>query len=294
MSQLLGDIVTKLTWALVGAVGLILLGLAGLTLFNPLILKLGLRNVPRRRSQAALIVLGLTLSTIIITSSLTTGDTLQYSVRRHAIDAYGEIDEVLAPPLLANLLSLTNNQDNTTSDGGADALAGLLGGQDIFSLLDTGLPGIPVARYEELRRGAADEPLLDKLAPAIVFPTIVRDVSTGQGEPMGFIFAVDDEYDTQFGLRTVQGQPAPMAVLRPGASNIFQLASDLVAGAMKTAAEGAWGTSNSLTLREPWPVVLAASRSDNPPTAPFLKPLPASRPPLPPPRPTQRSQAPRP
>ena len=129
------------------------------------------------------------------------------------------------------------------SPGGssADQFARLLGSEDVFSLLDTGLPGIPVARYEELRQQAASEPLIDKLAPAIVFPTIIRNVSTGQGEPFGFIFAVDDQYDRQFGLHTVQGQPVTMASLRPGAGNIFQLASNLFATASKTAAGyGPW------------------------------------------------------
>ena len=237
MNQALGEIIPRLTWALAGAVGLILLGLAGLALFRPIIVKLGLRNVPRRRSQSALIVLGLTLSTIIITASLATGDTLQYSVREHAVDAYGEIDEVLAPPLLSSIVSLTDQQSSTSQGGSsADQFARLLGSKDLFSLLDTGLPGIPVARYEELRQQAAQEPLIDKLAPAIVFPTIIRNVSTGQGEPFGFIFAVDDQYDGPFGLHTVQGQPVTMAALRPGAGSVFQLASNLFATASQTAA----------------------------------------------------------
>ena len=237
VNQALGEIIPRLTWALAGAVGLILLGLAGLALFRPIIIKLGLRNVPRRRSQSALIVLGLTLSTIIITASLATGDTLQYSVREHAVDAYGEIDEVLAPPLLSSIVSLTDQQSSTTQGGSsADQFARLLGSKDLFSLLDTGLPGIPVARYEELRQQAAQEPLIDKLAPAIVFPTIIRNVSTGQGEPFGFIFAVDDQYDGPFGLHTVQGQPVTMAALRPGAGSVFQLASNLFVTASQTAA----------------------------------------------------------
>lgn len=237
MNQALGEIIPKLTWALAGAVSLILLGLAGLALFRPIIVKLGLRNVPRRRSQSALIVLGLTLSTVIITASLATGDTLQYSVRQHAVDAYGEIDEVLAPPLLSNIISLTGEQGSTTqASSSADQLARLLGSDDIFSLLDTGLPGIPVARYEELRQQAAQEPLIDKLAPAIVFPTIIRNVSTGQGEPFGFIFAVDDQYDGPFGLHTVEGQPVTMVGLRPGAGSLFQQAANLFATAGQTAA----------------------------------------------------------
>jgi hypothetical protein len=32
------------------------------------------------------------------------------------------------------------------------------------------------------------------VAGAIVFPTIIRNVNTGQSEPLGFIFAVDDDY----------------------------------------------------------------------------------------------------
>ncbi|MEZ4836843.1 MAG: hypothetical protein R2873_33430 [Caldilineaceae bacterium] len=41
-----------------------------------------------------------------------------------------------------------------------------------------------------------DEPLIDSVAPAIVFPTIIRNTTTtGQGEPLGFIFAVDGYYD---------------------------------------------------------------------------------------------------
>ena len=121
MNQVLGEIIPRLTWALAGAVGLILLGLAGMALLRPIIVKLGLRNVPRRRSQSALIVLGLTLSTVIITASLATGDTLQYSVREHAVDAYGEIDEVLAPPLLSSIISLTGEQ-NSASQGNLSSL----------------------------------------------------------------------------------------------------------------------------------------------------------------------------
>ena len=245
MNQVLSEIIPRLTWALAGAVGLILLGLAGLALLRPIIVKLGLRNVPRRRSQSALIVLGLTLSTIIITASLATGDTLQYSVRQHAVDAYGEIDEVLAPPLLSGLISLTNSQSSTpqgggnvtSQGGGADQIARLLGSQDIFSLLDTGLPGIPVSRYEELRRQASQEPLIDKTAPAIVFPTIIRNVSTGQGEPFGFIFAVDDQYDGPFGLHTVEGQPVTMGGLRAGAGSLFQQTANLLTAAGQGAAD---------------------------------------------------------
>ena len=55
---------------------------------------------------------------------------------------------------------------------------------------------------------AEAEPLIDGVSGSILFPTIIRDVSSGQGEPFGFIFAVDNDYDEQFGLVTVDGDRA--------------------------------------------------------------------------------------
>ena len=43
----------------------------------------------------------------------------------------------------------------------------------------------------------------------------------GQSEPLGFIFAVDESYDTGFGLHDVEGAPAHTADLRPGVGDVF-------------------------------------------------------------------------
>jgi ABC-type antimicrobial peptide transport system permease subunit len=67
------------------------------------------------------------------------------------------------------------------------------------------------------------------VAGSIVFPTIIRNVSSGQSEPLGFIFAVDDAYTSDFGLTNVAGQPLTMDALRPGIGNIFLQASNLFA-----------------------------------------------------------------
>ncbi len=222
---------------LLSAVALALLYLIVLGLRNRTIAVLGVRNIPRRRSQSALIILGLTLSTIIIVSALSIGDTLSYSVRRHAIDAYGAIDQVISPPLLATLAGFITNAE----DGGdpADALAdselsGVLNGDplSILGLLQKGLPGISEARYAQLRDQARADPataaLVDGLAPSIAFPTIIRDRTSGQGVPLGFIVAVNHEYDEQFGLTTVDGKPVQMEDLRTGVGNIFGQASNLL------------------------------------------------------------------
>ena len=226
------------TWAigLLAAVALVLLTLVVMGLRNRTIAKLGLRNIPRRRSQSALIILGLTLSTIIIVSALSIGDTLSYSVRRHAINAYGTIDQVISPPLLSALAGLATNA--AEGDNPADALAGselsgLLEGDllSILGLLQEGLPGISEERYAQLRDQAQADPataaVVDGLAPSIAFPTIIRDRTSGQGIPLGFIVAVNNEYDEQFGLTTVDGEPVQMEDLRTGVGNIFAQASNL-------------------------------------------------------------------
>ncbi|MCB9151595.1 MAG: FtsX-like permease family protein [Caldilineaceae bacterium] len=211
---------------LLAALAVVLLILAAISLRQPLLAKLGARNIPRRPTQSVLIVLGLTLSTIIIMTSLSTGDTLNYSVQAQAVEAYGDIDEVLSPPILATLTQLGVNPDASSEDATqSDLLEG--GATSILSLLEKGLPGIDMARYDELRTRVESEPLIDGVAPSIIFPTIIRDNSSGQGEPFGFIFAVDEQYPAQFGLLTVEGEAVDVAGLRPGAGNFFETATQL-------------------------------------------------------------------
>ncbi len=213
---------------------LLFLFLAGLR--QPVMAKLGMRSIPRRPTQSILIVFGLTLSTIIIVSALAIGDTLNNSVQWHAIKSYGKIDEIVAPPLLATFAQLAGGEDSTFGSqetgepaSAAGALAAQLGQENaglanVLRLLDQGLPGIDYAAYEQLRDRVQQEPLADGVAASIVFPTIIRNTTTGQGEPLGFIMAVDDEYTRGFGLHSVDGQTVTMERLRPGVGNIFVLA----------------------------------------------------------------------
>ena len=216
--------------------GLALLYVLLLGLRRRIFFKMGLRNITRRPAQTALIVLGLTLSTVIIVSALSIGDTLTYSVRRHTVDAYGEIDQVISPPLLSALAGLfTAAEDGgDTADVLADSeLSGLLEGDllSIVGLLQKGLPGISEERYAQLRDQAWADPataaVVDGLAPSIAFPTIIRDRTSGQGIPLGFIVAVNNEYGEQFGLTSIAGEPVEMEDLRTGVGNIFAQASNL-------------------------------------------------------------------
>ena len=66
-----------------------------LALRNPVMFKNGLRNIPRRKSQTTLIVVGLMLSTVIITAAFSIGDTLTRSVTSEAYSTLGPVDELV-------------------------------------------------------------------------------------------------------------------------------------------------------------------------------------------------------
>ncbi|MDE0631592.1 MAG: FtsX-like permease family protein [Caldilineaceae bacterium] len=248
MSSFLNSVALYLAVAL----GLILAGAALISLRNPIIGKLGIRNIPRRPTQSALIVFGLTLSTMIIVSALSLGDTLDNTVRRQTIDAYGQIDQVVSPPFLMDLTQLadggTIDPDGASSPESAALLNALTGGDinALIAILEEGLPGITEERKAQLQEDAASYPLIDGVAGSILFPTIIRNVNTGQGEPLGFIFAVDEGYDTGFGLHDIDGEPVRTADLRDGIGDVFV---DLV-GLWEQSGETAEAIGTAMGLEE--------------------------------------------
>src|SRR3990172_3486074 len=79
---------------------LFLLGIASCTVLwiflrNRIIFMMGLRNIPRRTAQTVLIIVGLMLSTVIVTAAFTTGDTVDYSVTKETYDLFGHADIIL-------------------------------------------------------------------------------------------------------------------------------------------------------------------------------------------------------
>ena len=62
-----------------------------LALRNRIMLRLGLRPIPRRPGKSTLIVIGVMLSTVIMAAAFGTGDT----IRSGALTALAEIDEII-------------------------------------------------------------------------------------------------------------------------------------------------------------------------------------------------------
>ena len=128
---------------IVGAVGL-------LALLNRIVLKIGLRNIPRRPAQTSLIVVGLMLSTLIISSALGTGDTINHSIRNEVTKGLGEIDEIL-----------------TSAVG------------DSFGLTGSS-PYFPTGTLDDLRTQLSDDDRIDGLMPIIAERAPVSNPATGE------------------------------------------------------------------------------------------------------------------
>lgn len=132
MEKLFGLEMATIAGVLSTLLVLVIISLALLAWRRPVFFKLGLRPIPRRRAQSILIVIGLMLATLIITSAFVTGDTLSHSIRSVAIEGMGEIDEVIQ-----------------VSSGSVVS------------------PYFKLARYESLAAQLAGYALVDRLLPAI-------------------------------------------------------------------------------------------------------------------------------
>ncbi|HEX5166397.1 MAG TPA: ABC transporter permease, partial [Thermomicrobiales bacterium] len=146
-------------------------GSAMLFVRNRVIFKLGVRNLPRRPSQTLLIVIGLMLSTLIISAAFTIGDTTHHSIRSEVLDVLGPADE---------LVVLSSGSDDETA-------AALTGGQ------------IPEHIASELNAALGDNPDVDGIVPILGEPVPVINLRTKLSEPSLLMTGVDPVAVESFG-----------------------------------------------------------------------------------------------
>ncbi len=166
MNELFGIPVDTLLTILTVALALALGTLAILALRNRILLKLAVRSAARRPGRSALIVVGLMLGTAIIASALTTGDTMNHTVRATAVDALGATDETVAPR------------------GAVDDIPGALGAA-------TGAGWIDERTADVVKSSLASSDLADGVTGAIVDQVSVQAPTTRQSEPSVVLFAAD-------------------------------------------------------------------------------------------------------
>lgn len=96
MDSLFGVPLTSILIGLLTLLGLSLAVVGWVWVRQPILFHMGIRNLGRRPAQTALIVVGLMLSTLIISAAFATGDTVGYSITNAAYDSFEEIDIAVA------------------------------------------------------------------------------------------------------------------------------------------------------------------------------------------------------
>ncbi len=170
----------------------------GLALGNRLFFKMGLRNIPRRRAQTILVVVGLMLSTVIITSAFSTGDTVSYSIRNATIQNLGYIDE-----------SVT-----ATGAGQSAAAAG-------------GVAYIPTDVQQRIAATLARNHDVDGFTGVLARSAALQDTTSGQTKNQNVLAGIPDNVPSAFGpLTTNTGARVAMSDLEPNQVYLNQKAAD--------------------------------------------------------------------
>jgi putative ABC transport system permease protein len=151
MNEILSIPADTLLTILVIVTSLIFLSVALVAWRYPLSFRLGLRNLPRRKSQTALVIGGLALSTMIITSALGIGDTIDYSTKSSVYERLGGIDIQLGASSVGAETGVSfssgPSQDTSSAAWFADAggVALLVDGDVIDASVPVILQKLPVA-----------------------------------------------------------------------------------------------------------------------------------------------------
>ncbi len=190
----------KMDWIMYALLAVFLPSLAVIVfmaLRNRVMLKMGLRNIPRRKAQTALIVAGIMISTLIMAASLGTGDTLTFSIKKAVVDGLGTIDEFVI-----------------SAKGGES---------DQFG----GAAYVPMERFSALQQELEGVESIDGLAPGLaeIAPTV--NVRTSRSEGRMQIAGVNPDTLQGFGgFRLEDGGEARMENLSPFEVFINSAASD--------------------------------------------------------------------
>ena len=197
MDELFG---LSMTWLMLGLLVIFLAGMAviaTMALRNRVMLKLGLRNIPRRRAQTVLVIVGVMLSTMIAAAAFGTGDTISHSIRVESVTALGNIDEIIF----------------SARAGSEDRL-----GTAAY---------IPRDRFEQIKRDLSEVDTVDGLAPGLGETVPAVNLRTNLSEGRMRIAGVDPVNQEGFGsLVLVSGTEAPLEALAQGEAYINDEAAD--------------------------------------------------------------------
>ncbi len=199
MNELFGIDMTTLTIALVALLTLCLLSVGWIAWRRRVVFNLGVRNLPRRKAQTLLIVAGLMLSTLIITSALGVGDTVDHSITSQAYTHTGHVDLLVVPEEKAD---------------------------DFWNLLDGDVPAGTLDTVDQTLAGNTD---IDGVMPILAEQVSAINESSRLSEPRVLAMGLDPASLVSFGgLQTTAGDQLDLASLPPGSVALNEtLAEDL-------------------------------------------------------------------
>jgi putative ABC transport system permease protein len=191
VNELFGIPLDTLLAILAVALGIAAGILGVLVVRNPVLVRLGVRNVGRRRGRTGLIVLGLMLGTTIVAAALVTGDTMSHTIRTTAISALGESDEVVS------------------ARGAVDDIPGELG-------MASGVGWIPEDVVREVE-SALGPSLTDGVLGTVVDNVAIQAPRTRQTEPSVTLFAAEaDRLDALAPITGADGRTLSLRELGAG------------------------------------------------------------------------------
>lgn len=201
METIFGIPMTAFMIALLILLGLCLISVGWVAWRRPVIFKLGVRNIPRRRAQTSLIVVGLMLSTLIVSAALGTGDTLDYSITAAAYDVLGNVDEVVVY--------------SQEPDGNADT--------SLSTKIDASALTVVEDTLRDDSRVTGVMPILFEGVPAV-------NLTQGQSEPNVTLSGADPARLEPFGgLIGVDGQRIDLAAIPDGSVVLSETAAEKLA-----------------------------------------------------------------
>ncbi len=185
MDELFGLSMNYIMLGLVAGLLVSLSTVAYVVLRNRIMFKMGVRNIPRRMAQTVLIVIGLMLSTLIISAALTTGDTVDRSMTNWVYELAGHLDEIVVFDV------------EKTGGEAAD-------------------PFVPESTVAELEAALGDDRDIDGIAPALFEPVPVINPRTGLSTPSAFFTGMDPERMDGFpDIVSLDGEVLDVGALAP-------------------------------------------------------------------------------
>ena len=200
MTELFGVPMSTILTIVVTALIVCAVIIAVLASRNFLLFKMGLRNLPRRPGQTLLIVLGLMLSTLIISAAFATGDTLSRSLRNSAFEVTGPIDHLILYDTAAG--RAVEQRDAV----------------------------VPQRVADDLSAAFADDPDIQHFTRVVSDTVSAENITTSQFEPRVSLLGIDvDEVQALGGIPALESDNIPLTELGEGKIILNESAAERLA-----------------------------------------------------------------